>query len=139
MRIVLVTLGGDAEIARDALNNRYPDAEITDLPRASIESGGLFKRLSALRIHRPDVFAVMTESLAWQYGQDALMLFGALGGASESLVLDSRGNLRVESRLRLLAWSAFRIAGHLIRGWLGMRQARRRLAELEKEVQKASK
>src|SRR5438105_3132294 len=139
MRIVLVTLSGDAEIARHALNSRYPGAEIADFPRASLEAGGLLKRLRALRILRPDVFAVMTESLAWQYGQDALMLFGALGGASESLVLDSRGNLRALSQLGLLAWSAFRIADDLFRGWLGVRRARKRLGGLEKEVQMASK
>ena len=134
MKIVLITLSGDAEIARHVLDARYPGAEIATLPRAVLESGGLFGRLSALRAERTDMFAVMTEAIDWQYGRNALMLFGALGGARESLILDSRGNLRAEFWMQLILGAPFRILADLARGWFGVRRARRRLTRLETEI-----
>src|SRR5436190_12584119 len=115
MRVSLVTLSGDPQIARRALAALDANVDVVDLPRAALE-GRPFERLQRVRATRPDVFAVMTESLGWQYGQDALMLFGALAGASESVVVDSRGGIRRGSRIELLAKAPARIARCFARG-----------------------
>lgn len=134
MKVLLLTLSGDPEKAHAILERRYIDAAIVPFPRSAIETGSMGSRLGALRAARPDVFAVMTESCAWQYGQDALMLFGALGGARESLIVDAAGEIRSEGRSQLIAFSPFRIARQLIRGKLASFRARRILDRLEREV-----
>lgn len=134
MKVVLLTLSGDPKIATESLLARYPDAEIVDFPRTSLENGTMFERLSALRQAKPDVFAIMTESLAWQYGQDALMLFGGLSGASESIFIDARGDKRVERRASLLTTQPLRIINNFARGKLAVRNARKTLDRLEPKV-----
>lgn len=132
MKVVLVILSGDEQSARRLLEGRYHDPAIEFAPRALLETGGVRSRLAALRSLEPDVFAIVTESLDWQYGQEALMLFGALAGAAESIILDSRGAVRVGTRSSLLLASPFRIVGSYLKGWLGVRSARQKLATLEK-------
>ena len=134
MRIVLLTLSGDPKIATETLSARYPDAEIFAFPRESLESGTMFERLAALRNQRPDIFAIMTESIAWQYGQDALMLFGALAGANKSLVIDARNQMRLEGRSGVLTKAPCRIIKSFIRGKLAVRHARKLLDSLEREA-----
>ena len=68
MRVVLLTLSGDS--AREQLAQLYPDASIESISRAEFETGSVTKRLASLRARRPDVFAISTERLAWQRGQD---------------------------------------------------------------------
>jgi len=134
MRAVLLTLSGDPTLARTALTSRYPNAEIVDFPRSAMETGSMRQRLGNLRSERADVFAVMTEALAWQYGQDALMLFGALAGARESIVVDARGGSRVSGRAALLAGSPVRIAHSFVRGKTAVAKAHKVLDRLEREV-----
>jgi glycosyltransferase involved in cell wall biosynthesis len=55
-----------------------------------------------LRARRPDVFAIATEQLAWQRGQNSLMLFGALAGARIVVMLDMHNGFREESRAEIL-------------------------------------
>ncbi len=130
----MTTLSGDAKAASETLKARYPNAEIVHFPRASFEKGSMLKRLAALRNERPDVFAVMTESLNWQYGQHALMLFGGLAGARESLILDSRGNVRSGNRFSLIAKAPFQIARSVVRGMFAVSNAAEKLARLEQQV-----
>jgi glycosyltransferase involved in cell wall biosynthesis len=134
MRVVLLTLSGDPEIASDLLKVRSPDAQIISFERSMLETGNMFDRLSSLRNLKPDIFAVMTEGLSWQFGQQALMLFGALAGARESWIVDARSNLRSESRLSLIVKAPFRIARSFIRGKLAIRIARKTLDSLERQV-----
>jgi glycosyltransferase involved in cell wall biosynthesis len=134
VRVVLLTLSGDAKTASRMLELRYPEAEIVSLPRSSLVAGSIFGRLSALRKLRPDVFAVMTESLAWQYGQDALMLLGALGGADESIVIDARSEVRSGKRFDLFFRSPIRIARCFVRGKLAVHSAGKILGRLEMET-----
>jgi hypothetical protein len=101
MKVVLLELSGDS--ARDKLAQLYPDAEIESLSRTEFETGGLRKRLDSLRARRPDVFAIATERLVWQRGQTLFMIFGALAGARESVMIDSHGGIRRETRFDLLA------------------------------------
>src|SRR5205807_1236326 len=81
MKIILLVLSGDASRARDALAARYPQSQIEEISRAQIENRKLTRRVSALRSLRPDILAWATERLAWQRGQNAFLLLGALAGA----------------------------------------------------------
>src|SRR3954451_2796863 len=98
MKIVLLVLSGNPERARDWLLKKFPGATIQNLPREQLENGSWPQRLNALRSLRPDVFAIATERLAWQRGQNAMLLFGALGGARRVLMVDSQGDYREETR-----------------------------------------
>jgi len=137
MRAVLITLSGDADIGRAAVLDRYSQAEIIDVPRAMLEAGS-FERLKRVRALRPEIFAVMTEAIAWQYGQDALMLFGSLAGARESVIVDARGGIRSGTRIDLLAKAPARIARCVARGKIAVRRAVRELGRLEEAVQTGS-
>jgi glycosyltransferase involved in cell wall biosynthesis len=134
MKVVLLVLGGDARHARDVLATRYPQAEIEEMPRAKIESGGMAQRLSALRALRPDIFAVATERLAWQRGQNAFLLFGALAGARRTAILDAHGAWREETRSRSLVASPPRLAREGAISASAMTRAGRHLRQLEMAV-----
>jgi glycosyltransferase involved in cell wall biosynthesis len=110
MKLVLLALGGDASHARKSLGERYPKAAIEEITRAEIENGGLAQRLSVLRALRPDVFAIATERLAWQRGQNAFLLFGALAGAGRTIIMDAHDGWREEGRARSLLASPPRLA-----------------------------
>src|SRR4051812_34106100 len=110
MKLVLLALSGETRVALETLRARYPRAEIEEIPRARLESGGLKHRLSTLRALRPDVFAVATERLAWQRGQNAFLLFGALAGAKRTVILDVHSGIREETRARSLVVSPARLA-----------------------------
>lgn len=138
MKVVLLTLSGSAEDARDLLSARYPGAEIIDYPRGFLEAGSFRERLKNLRMQRPDVWAVSTESLEWQYGQTALMLFGALAGAGESLILDSRSKMRSANRFTLLAAAPFQIMTSYARGKRAVSVAKEKLASLEGKMRTRS-
>ena len=81
MKVVLLALSGDS--AREKLAQLYPDASIESISRAEFETGSVTKALASLRA-RPDVFAISTERLAWQRGQNLFMIFGALAGRARS-------------------------------------------------------
>src|SRR4051812_25078409 len=102
MKLVLLALSGETRVALETLRARYPQAEIEELPRARLESGRFKQRLSILRALRPDIFAVTTERLAWQRGQNAFLLFGALAGARRTVIVDAHGGVREEKRARSL-------------------------------------
>src|SRR5262252_2103072 len=103
MKIVLLALSGTAERARDWLQQKYPGASIQDIPREHVDNGSWWQRLRALRSMRPDLFAVATERLIWQRGQNALLVFGAVAGAKRVLLIDARGDSREETRVNILA------------------------------------
>ena len=134
MRVVLVTLSGDPEVAADNIRAKFHGADIYAFPRAELDRGKMSERLKALRNTRPDVFAVNTQSLEWQFGQTALMLFGALAGARTSIILDSTGHMRTGSRARLIAGAPFQIASSYIRGRLALRRAGQVLDALETKI-----
>ena len=131
MKIALLTLSGDAAIAHSELKERWPDAEIVDIPRSMMEEGSKVARLRNMRSVKADIFAVMTEALGWQYGQEALMYFGALTGASQSVVLDARRDSVLAKRSSLLTTSPLRISNCFLRGRAAVRKAETRLTELE--------
>lgn len=131
MKVVLLALSGDS--ARDKLARLYPHAVIQSISRSEFETGSVLKRLASLRALRPDVFAIATERLAWQRGQDLFMLFGALAGAREAVVIDGHGGMRRESRLELLAGAVSMAADEAVTGLIDLIQSRRELSTLERE------
>ncbi|HEU4766736.1 MAG TPA: glycosyltransferase family 4 protein, partial [Pyrinomonadaceae bacterium] len=130
MRVVLLALSGDS--ARDKLAQLYPQATIQSISRTEFETGSLMKRLSSLRALRPDVFAIATERLAWQRGQDLFMIFGALAGAREVVMMDAHGAMRRESRFDLLASAPAVVAQETVTGLTDLMQSKRELLTLER-------
>jgi len=49
------------------------------------------------------VLVIATERLAWQRGQNALMLFAAMAGVRRFILLDARGGIRDEARTQVFA------------------------------------
>src|SRR5690349_6055990 len=129
MRVVLLALSGES--APQNLAKLFPDASIESISRAEFETGSLRARLASLRARRPDVFAIATERLAWQRGQNLFMIFGALAGAREVVMIDSHGAVRRESRFDLLAGAPAAIADEAIAGLTDLLFSRRELLSLE--------
>lgn len=134
MKVVLVGLSGDADYARQKIAARFPTALIETAQREELQDGSLVSRLSALRARRPDIFVVATERLAWQRGQDALMLFGALAGAQRTIVLDVFGGWREEARSRTLTSAPARLLSDAAISRTAMKRAARELRRLETQV-----
>lgn len=134
MKIVLLALGGDGRRAREYLQERYPQARIEEIARKEIETGNPVQRLARLRAHRPDIFAVLTERLAWQRGQTSLLLFGALAGARLSILLDSHGAMREERRSRSMLNAPARVIHEMAASGAAIARARARLRRLEHEL-----
>jgi glycosyltransferase involved in cell wall biosynthesis len=135
MKAALITLSGDPDMARRRLQEQFENIVVENVPRSLIETGNLIQRLIALRRVRPEIFCIMTEALSSQYGQDALMVFGALSGARRSLILDSRGSIRSAARSSLLLFGPFRIVRTILSGMFAVRRATRKLGWLEREVE----
>jgi len=134
MKVVLLVLSGDADRAREALRQKYPGAVIEEISRPQIESLKLNRRVSALRALSPEIFAVATERLAWQRGQDALLLLGAFAGANESVVFDAHGDQRQESRRTSITRAPLRLARDARLSAAAMKRASRELRNLEEAV-----
>jgi hypothetical protein len=90
--------------------------------------------LQIVRGRRPHVFAIVTERLAWQRGQNALFAFGALAGARRVVMIDSRGAVRDESRTEIVAKTPARMARESVASAAAVRQSRSRLKEIERLV-----
>ncbi|HEX8138283.1 MAG TPA: glycosyltransferase family 4 protein [Pyrinomonadaceae bacterium] len=134
----MLTLSGSAERARAKLRELYAAAEIEEVTRGEVERGSPARRLAHLRARKADVFAVMTERLAWQRGQDTLLLFGALAGARRTLLMDSHGAVREERRAEIIAKAPARLTGELAASAGAIARSRRRLRRLEREVERVS-
>jgi glycosyltransferase involved in cell wall biosynthesis len=136
MKVVLLVLSGDRDGARDYLAATYPHAFIETVSRNEVGLGSFAARLKTLRALRPDIFAIATERLAWQRGQNLLMLFGAIAGASEVLMIDSHGGVIKKSRASLLLGSPVRLSKEALTSAMTFANARHELIRLEQEVEK---
>jgi len=134
MKIVLLVLSGNAEHTRDWLLGKYSGASIQNIPREQLESGSWAQRLNALRSLQPDVFAVATERLIWQRGQNAMLLFGALGGAGRVVLIDARGESREETRAGILARLPARLTAEATASTSAVAKSHSRLKQLEQIV-----
>lgn len=137
MKVVLLSLSGDLDDARRALRRLYPQDELAELRRAEVEGASFQLKLKRLRALRPDVFAVFTERLAWQRGQTALALFGALAGAKTVLLLDSHGGRMEASRARLLLHAPAALAREAALSAAVITRSWRRVRWLERAVEKS--
>lgn len=134
MKVVLLALSGDAAQAHDKLALYYPGATIQTLTRDQIAENNLGRRLRVLRAMRPDVFAIATERLSWQRGQNLFMLFGALAGAREVLLIDAHGGMVKKSRTSLLVGVPARLGKEAVISASVFAQARAELVKLERTV-----
>lgn len=134
MKIALLVLSGDPARACEKLRQRYPAAEIEVVPRDELERLGAAARLQTVRALHPDLFAVATERLAWQRGQNAILSFGAMA-ARRVILLDSYGDVREETRGRIFSRLPFRTAGELAASRLAVAHSRLGLKELEQAVE----
>jgi len=134
MKVVLLALSGDLSRWHDKLVELYPDCSIETIPRAKFESGSHLKRLKSLRALRPDVLAIATERLPWQRGQNLFMIFGALAGAREVLMIDAHGGMLRRSRTNLLLGAPARLSREALTSANDVVQSRRELQRLEQEA-----
>ena len=131
MRVVLLALSGDLDRWRDKLLAIYPDSSIDLISRAEFEKGSHIARLRSLRALSPDVLAIATERLPWQRGQNLFMVFGALAGAREVLMLDAHGEMIRKSRSNVLLGAPARLSRETLTGASDIARSRRELQELE--------
>ena len=134
MKIVLLVLSGDPDQARDWLQRTYPHASVEGISRDELEKGNSIERIRALRSRRADLFAVATERLAWQRGQNALMFFGVLSGARRIVLLDAHQARREEADLGILARMPFRMALETAQSAMAIARSHSRLRQLERAV-----
>lgn len=134
MKVVLLTLNGARPNALDRIRVLVPGAEIVHLSRDEVTASSYSRRLRALQNLRPDVFAVLTERLAWQRGQNALLLFGALAGARRVLLLGANGEIREENRAAILALAPARLAVESTASMLAIARSLAHLKQLERAV-----
>jgi glycosyltransferase involved in cell wall biosynthesis len=136
MKIVLLALSGDSARSHAKLAQLYPQAIIETISRTQFETGSLTNRLAALRARQADVFAIATERLAWQRGQNLFMLFGALAGAREVVMLDSYDGWIKRTRGDLLLRAPLSIGVEAVNGAADLVEAHRQLRALEEAVKK---
>ena len=134
VHVVLLALNGDVAKASEAVRQRFPNATISDIPRARLEGSNLFKRLQILRAENPDVFVIFMESLGSQRGQNVLKVFCALSGAKRLLLMDARGGFKEENAGQVLLQGPAKFAGEGLRSSLAIINSRRRLVQLENAV-----
>jgi glycosyltransferase involved in cell wall biosynthesis len=138
MTAVLLVLSGDPTQIKHKLEARFPYTEIQIVSRGDIEGSGFLTRLRKLRALRPDIFVIATERLQWQRGQNAFMLFGALAGAREVIMLDSHGDQLKRSRANLLLKAPVELTAEAISSARTLARAERELKRLEALVESAS-
>ena len=134
MRIVLLALDREPARATNILKKRFARADVIVLPRTKLETGNPLERLQTLQKLLPDIFAVSTERLAWQRGQNLLLLFGALAGAARGIILDSDGAVREEYTATTFLRSPFRLAYEAWVSASAVIRARRQLHTLERAL-----
>ena len=134
MKVVVVGLSGDLDEGCRRLAEHFPTAFIETASREELQTGSVLSRLTALRARRPEVFALVTERLAWQRGQEALLLLGALAGARRTIILDTFGGWREGTRTGILTGGPARILSEVNVSRSVMKSAARELSRLEAGV-----
>jgi glycosyltransferase involved in cell wall biosynthesis len=134
MKIVLLTLSGDPLRPRERLQSRIADATIETISREEFERYRGAQRVRLLRARRPEVFAVATERLVWQRGQNALLLLGALAGAKKSILVDVHDGWHEEVKSKILTNTPARLAREFVASARALRRAEKELQVLEAAV-----
>jgi len=138
MKIVLLILSGDPLAAREILKSRFHTSEVETLTRAEVANSTYSERLRGLRARAPEIFAVATERLVWQRGQNALLLLGALAGAGTTIIFDRHGAWREESRVSALMKAPVRLVREAAISAAALVRSRRQLTQLEAAIQTRS-
>ena len=138
MKIVLLILSGDPLAAREILKSRFHTSEVETLTRAEVANSTYSERLRGLRARAPEIFAVATERLVWQRGQNALLLLGALAGAGTTIIFDRHGAWREESRASALMKAPARLVREAAISAAALVRSRRQLTQLEAAIQTRS-
>jgi glycosyltransferase involved in cell wall biosynthesis len=136
MKIVLLALSGDLDWAFQQLKEKFPGAVIENIPRDEFQNVASAARLKVLTRLRPDLFALMTERLAWQRGQDVFLLLGALAGAKRSVIFDAHGGWREERRGHVIAKAPMQLAREAMASRAAMRRAGIELKRLEAALER---
>ena len=139
MKVVLLALSGDRPKTLQAVRARFPGAEIEMLSRDEITNSNYRNGLKTLRTRQPEIFVILTERLAWQRGQNALLLFGALAGARRVVLIDAYDDAREETRGRTLSRMPFRLASEFALSALAIAKTRARLKQLEQAIRNRAK
>jgi glycosyltransferase involved in cell wall biosynthesis len=134
MKIVLLVLSGDADRAQLILHEKFPAASFEIIARDDLEQHSSIQRIRFLRRLRPEIFAIVTERLVWQRGQTAFVLLGALAGANKTVIVDSHGGWKEESRAGALTTAPVRLAREAAISAATMKRAERQLRTLEAAV-----
>lgn len=134
MKVVLMALSGDLSRWHDQLVQLYPGSSIETISRGNFETGGYLKRLRSLRALHPDVFVIATERLFWQRAQNLFMIFGALAGAREVLMIDAHGEQLRRSRSNVLLGAPVRLSRETLTSASDFAQSRRKLKQLEQDI-----
>src|SRR5437867_3927133 len=135
MKIVLLILGGDPLTARQILKSRFQTGEVEILTRQEVASSTYSQRLKGLRARAPEIFAVATERVVWQRGQNALLLLGALAGAAQTIIFDRHGAWREERRASALMIAPARLAREAAISAAAFIRAQTQLRQLEAAIQ----
>ncbi|HMJ25184.1 MAG TPA: glycosyltransferase family 4 protein [Pyrinomonadaceae bacterium] len=139
MKIVLLVLSGDPDRAREWLQKKYSGAVIDQISRGELENSTPLGRIRALHSRGPEIFAVATERLAWQSGQNDLLLFGALAGARRVVLIDATGDSRNESLPGVVLRTPFRFARESIVSATAIARSYSGLKKLERAVSRRAK
>lgn len=134
MKVVLLVLSGDPDEAAGLLAQHLPAAEIKVLTRGDFEGAKGASRLKAVRQLKPEAFAVFTERLGWQRGQNAFLALGALAGAKKSILFDRHHGWHEQTRSQTMAAAPFHLARETAHSVQALRVTRKELARLEKLV-----
>ena len=82
--------------------------------RGEVQGAGFAKQLHTFRSLHPDVFAISTERLSWQRGQNLFMLFGSLVGAQQVVMIDPHGAELRKSRMSVLLGSPAKLSSDVV-------------------------
>ena len=134
MKALLLVLSGDGERARDWLREKYPAASVEILSRYELEKSGPLGRLRSVRKSKPDIFAIATERLEWQRGQNAMLAFAAMAGARRVIFIDARGTVREETAASILAHTPSRLAAESAASLAAVTRSRSLINKLEKDL-----
>ncbi|HEV8139340.1 MAG TPA: glycosyltransferase [Pyrinomonadaceae bacterium] len=134
MKIALLMLSGDLNRALEELQRRHRDSTVETIGREAFQSASPAQRVRIVRALHPDIFAVATERLIWQRGQDAFFLLGALAGADVSVIFDMHRGWREEVKARAITRAPAQLAKDLAGSKSALRRAERELRKLEAAV-----
>lgn len=138
-RVVLLAFSGDSGAAVWKLRERFSNATVVIVPRQDIEGESWRNQLRVVRALKPDVFAVLMESVDWQRGKNLLLVFGSITGAKHVVLLDNRGGFKEETQQELWFKAPQRLTREArLTAW-AIIKSKRELTKMEAAVSRSDK